>query len=362
MTHQLASGLRTLGHEPLVITNRWPKSLSKHESFDGLPVIRHTLRVPHRSVRGVAGWLLLSAATRREVIRDARVYGCDAVNVHCVSSNAEYAMAAAEALRLPLIVSLHGELSGDASNRYERDPRLRDRWRRLIDRAAVVTAPSAFTLAEGEGAYGMAFGERGRVIRNGVDMELFAGERTEPVGQRSVISFGRLVVNKGFDLLLEAWEALPAKIDARLVIGGDGPERVQLEQRAARSVRSGTISFAGRLERADVAQLLRSASVFVLPSRAEALGLTVLEAMAAGTPVVAAEVGGVPELVQDNQTGLLFSSGDADDLARVLAQCLEDPGAARQRADRARAVATANSWRDCVTDYESAYLAAGCAV
>jgi glycosyltransferase involved in cell wall biosynthesis len=355
VAEELASGLVRRGHVPVVYTNRWPKSLREEEDGDGARVLRRPFAVPHPSIRGVAGWLARSIPTRRELVRDARAHGCDLVNLHCVSSNAEYALAIAGALDVPLVVSVHGELSGDANDGFARDARLRRVWRQLIDAADLVTAPSAFTLAEAEAAYGSALGERGRVVRNGVDVELFAGDRRESADEPMVFALGRLVANKGFDLLLDAWDRLPATSSARLVIAGDGPAKAALRSRAAAARRPGSIRLAGSLDRAQVAATMRAATVFVLPSRAEALGLTVLEAMAAGTPVIASKVGGVPELVRDGETGALFADGDVTHLAQLLETRLADPGAGRAQAEQARSVASSLTWERCIDEFVDCY-------
>jgi glycogen(starch) synthase len=359
VSRQLAIGLKAAGHEPAVITNRWPKTLPDHDRIADIPVIRRSFRVPQRSLRGVGGWLVHSASTKRGVISDARQHQCDVVNLHCVSSNARYSLATSRALGVPLVVSLHGELSGDAANIYGRSPSLRRRWRRLLDAADFVTAPSAHTLREAEHIYSRSLRGRSRIIHNGVDLELFARPRL--VGGRPfVFAAGRLVQNKGFDLLIDAWERLSSTFaDTMLVIAGDGPQRAELERRIAASPSADRMYLVGALTRQDVADRMRAASAFVLPSRAEALGLVVLEAMAAGAPVVAADVGGVPELVQDRVNGLLFKSGDADGLADALAASLDDESESLARSETARATAAGMSWQACTDAFIASYFDAG---
>lgn len=358
VTRRLAAGLRAQGHSPTVITNRWPNSLPRADTIDALPVERHAFRVAHRSVRGLGGWLLYSRPTRRAVIASARAHRCDVVNVHCVSSNAGYALAAAQALSMPLVVSVHGELSGDAAQAYARSGSLRRMLRTLLARAAGVTAPSDYALTELEQFYGRPL-PGARVIRNGVDLELFGGAR--PVAaRRFVLAAGRLVRNKGFDLLIDAWASLPAHAaDVALVIAGDGPDLARLEGMAAASPAADRIEFVGRLSREDLASTMRAATAFVLASRAEAFPLVVLEAMAAGTPVVASAVGGVPEIVRDGDTGLLVPAGDAAALTDALVHVLTDEAAASRRAAAASAAVAGMTWQACTEQFVAAYAAAG---
>jgi glycosyltransferase involved in cell wall biosynthesis len=116
----------------------------------------------------------------------------------------------------------------------------------------------------------------------------------------------------------------------RAAIVGDGPDREAV---------AAELGDAGALlgERDDVAERLAQADVFVLSSRSEGLPLAILEAMAAGLPVVATAVGGIPELVADGETGLLVPPGDADALAGALRRLVADPGLRRRLGEAARA-------------------------
>jgi glycosyltransferase involved in cell wall biosynthesis len=143
---------------------------------------------------------------------------------------------------------------------------------------------------------------------------------------------GRLHRQKGVDLLLEAWAALPPSRPLLLVVG-DGPERPSLEERARRPDLAGSVRFTGWIP--GVGDLLADLSLLVLPSRWEGQPNVILEAMAAGTPVVAAATGGVPELVSPGETGTLIPPGDARALGEALAAILAEPGRARAMARRA---------------------------
>jgi len=305
-------------------------------------------------VRHLAGLTLHARSTRRQLIADVRRHRCDVVNIHCISSNARYALALSTALRVPLVVSLHGELTGDADDVYRRSPYLRRAWRQSIQQAAAITAPSAHTLEQAELFFGRSLQERAQVIRNGVDVDLF-NSAGRPVRDRIVVGVGRLVGVKGFDLLISAFARARHDLpNHRLVIAGDGPERRALEALADREA-PGRVTFTGRLDEAELASLVGRACLYVLSSRQEALGLTALEAMAAGTPVLAARTGGVPEIVVDGKTGILFDAGNVPDLAgRIVAAVRDAPGSA-SRALRALETARHHSWSACVNSYSNLY-------
>jgi glycosyltransferase involved in cell wall biosynthesis len=124
----------------------------------------------------------------------------------------------------------------------------------------------------------------------------------------------------------------------RLLLVGDGPMRGQLQELAVELGMAGQVEFAGA--RNDTPEMLRRMSVFVLPSVNEGISNTILEAMATGLPVVAGRVGGNPELVQHDITGLLYDPRESNALERALQSYLDDSGLRRAhgRAGRERAV------------------------
>ena len=169
-------------------------------------------------------------------------------------------------------------------------------------------------------------------IYNGVDLQRY--DHTEPCctlplefgmepGSKLVGVVARLEPEKGHPTLLEAWPAvLRAVPDAYLLVVGEGSEHEALE-RQARALRiAHRVVFTGR--RDDVPAVTAALDVAVLPSYREAQGLTILEAMALARPVVASNVGGIPEMVEDGVTGLLVEPHDAEGLAAAIVRLLSD--------------------------------------
>jgi glycosyltransferase involved in cell wall biosynthesis len=142
---------------------------------------------------------------------------------------------------------------------------------------------------------------------------------------RLILNVAHLGAEKGqSDLIAAAARIHAARPDARLAIVGEGKLRAKLERQAAMAS-GGKILFAGFWPPERISSLLAAATVFVLPSRQEGLGSVLLEAMAAGVPVVAASTGGIPEIVRDGVTGLLFPPGDSAALADAVIRLLNDP-------------------------------------
>jgi glycosyltransferase involved in cell wall biosynthesis len=176
-------------------------------------------------------------------------------------------------------------------------------------------------------------------ILNGVDTDHFKPPASPVAGPLRVLSVARMVPEKDHDILLAAFHlTAPAHPEAELWLVGDGPRLAALRELAQRLSISDSVKFISPRE--DLRPLLQQASLLVLSSRTEALPNVVLEAMAAGLPVVATRVGGVPELVEVKRTGWLVNPGDAPALAAALSQAASDPDArqAMGRAGRERAV------------------------
>ncbi len=202
-------------------------------------------------------------------------------------------------------------------------------------RAAKVTAVCDFTrraLIEKEGIPA----GRIEVIYNGVEMERFTGLDREECRRRwdlpddvpAVVQVGNLRAVKDHPTALKAWATAHQHVpDALLLLAGDGPDRAKLEALAEELGLSESVRFLGNVR--EIPSLLAAADVMLMTSVSEAHSVSLLEGMATGLPVVATDVGGIPETVADGETGLLAPRQDASGLAENLVSLLAD---ANQRA------------------------------
>ncbi len=188
------------------------------------------------------------------------------------------------------------------------------------------------------------------VVHNGVDAAAIAAEvaATDGAALREKHSIpadavvlgtvGRLVADKGVDVLLRAVAALDSRYPAlHCVIVGDGPDEARLRAVASEHGLAHRVTFAGFAE--DPYPWLAAFDIFVMPTLLEAFGMAALEAMAAGLPVVASNVGGLPEVITDNSDGLLFEPGNVSSLCDTLGWMLSEPALdARLRAQAAATV------------------------
>jgi len=185
------------------------------------------------------------------------------------------------------------------------------------------------------------------VVHCGMDHETYSGGG-EKAPVPTVLFVGRLRRYKGVDWLMRAFARTRRDVpDARLEIIGDGPDRARLEQMAARSGMGDAVRFLGFLPRDEKARRMRAAWVLVQPSPKEGWGLTVIEAGASGTAVVAADSPGLRDSVRRDVTGLLVPFGDDAGLADALARVLRDDALRGTLADAGRAWAARFTWPDC---------------
>ncbi len=174
------------------------------------------------------------------------------------------------------------------------------------------------------------------VLPNGVDIQQFQpGDRSSDRFALLVGGLDRAHHFKGIRVMIEALSKVP---DAQAVIVGDGDLRSEYEV-LAQQLAPGRIRFAGRVSPGELSDLYSRATVGVLPSttQGEAFGMVLIEAMAAGAPVIASNLPGVRTVVEHGQDGLLVEPGDVTGLADALNQLLSNPSRAREMGSRGRA-------------------------
>jgi glycosyltransferase involved in cell wall biosynthesis len=216
-------------------------------------------------------------------------------------------------------------------NIAEREVEPRAQWiQRLAFAAGVLpVAVSREVAASVRRLYGL---ERCQVIGNCIPTDLYGSPRLSRHEWRAregfadddalIVCVARFRAQKNHELLLEAFAQGPAlQRKAHLVLVGDGPLRYQLEQRAQQLDVASQVHFLGA--RADIPEVLTAMDIFALSSDYEGSPLSVVEAMAAGLPVVSTRAGGVPELVEDGREGLLVRTGDVAGLSTAMSFLLE---------------------------------------
>ncbi len=157
-------------------------------------------------------------------------------------------------------------------------------------------------------------------IYNGIDIhENFKKE--SKFSQKTIISAGRLVPWKGFDVLIEALSKMP---DWQLLIAGEGPDKGRLVEIVSKHKLEDRVNFLGKLDRADLFSKIYRSHVFALLSTFESFSFQVVEAMFVGTPVIAAKIGNLGEIIENEVNGILLEPRDIDSFIRYSKKIVED--------------------------------------
>ena len=353
VVRQTANEYRKRGIGVVVVTNRWPRSLRKQEILEGVPVYRLALRIAEGSLKARINFQISHKYIQRRVAKILLQHRINLLHVHCVSANGYYALTARKATSLPLVVTTHGERTMDASGIYRYSRCFNRILRTILAVADHVTACSRETLDDVERFSGKEFGGRANVIYGGISPEEF--ENLVPyVGERRyILGMGRLVPQKGFEILIEAFAK--SALDLDLLIAGEGPERRKLEQLVFTLGLRERVKFFGRADRKAATALFAGCRFFVTPSLQEPMGIVNLEAMAAGKAVIASRVGGIPEIVVDGETGMLFPVGDVVGLSERMNFLDNDDGIRLKMGQAGRLRSLKFRWSEIAEQYLAIY-------
>jgi glycosyltransferase involved in cell wall biosynthesis len=245
--------------------------------------------------------------------RELQRRGTNRLHNHFANSGATVGYLASNLVGVPWSFTMHGISETD----YPAGLTLG----RKIEAADFVACVSYFGRAQAMRLVSPEHWAKLHVVRCGLPVDELPARSAEGRVTR-LICVGRLSPEKGHAGLLQAFAALGGK--TVLVLVGDGPEEPQLRARAAALGIGDRVTFRGRLgERQTLEEIARS-DLLILPSFMEGLPIVLMEAMATGTPVVASRVAGIPELVANGETGLLFTPSRWDELAACMEQLVSD--------------------------------------
>ncbi len=322
MATELGIALAARGHEIHFITYAQPFRLPAY-----LPrVFFHEVDVGRYPLFEYPPYDLALAVRMHAVVRSAKL---DVLHCHYAIPHATSAWIAREMLRetgedVALVTTLHGT---DITI-VGQDPSYYAITKFSIEKSDRITAVSEHLQRETVTAFGCT-GCTVDVIHNFIDPAVY--DRTRYPGALSgmVASPGKVLMHisnfravKRTADVIRVFAGVSAAIPATLVMVGDGPDRGLAQEEANRLGIADRVQFLGRIE--NVAPLLASADLFLLPSENESFGLSALEALACGVPVVASCAGGIPEVVRDGVTGALCPVGDVDGMASAATYILSD--------------------------------------
>jgi glycogen(starch) synthase len=318
--------LRERGYEFVVVTRQDDPDLPEEDHYQGIRVYRFP------GCKALAeGNVDQLMYVRFQVKSLKQTFEPDLVHINSLGPSALFYFDTAKAAHpVPSLVTLHGE------RHLVNQPNLL--IQDILRSADWVTACSAALLEHGRQLVPEII-PHSSVIYNGLSL---------PSVLPSPLSFdppvllcvGRLVAEKGFDLALEAFTSIVDRFPVvRLAIVGDGPVRSDLEKRASELGIDGLVTFLGQVTPDNVMAILNKATIVIIPSREEAFSLVALEAALMARPVVATNVGGLPEVVVQKKTGFLVEQDDSGALAEAIEFLLKHPKTATEmgKASRRRA-------------------------
>lgn len=236
--------------------------------------------------------------------------------------------------RIPLVATIHATEVGRRNGLhtdYERMIHQTENW--LVSESWRTICCSQFMAAQVKWAFGLS-SDKIRIIPNGVDVSIFGREfdkvefrkRFALPEEKIVLFVGRLVYEKGVQTVINAIPIILARVNAKFVIVGDGGMRDHLIHQVANMRLSHKTVFTGFLDEDTLTKLYQIADVCIVPSLYEPFGITALEAMAAKTPLVVSNTGGLSEIVEHDRTGTKIFAGNVDSVAWGITRVLLDPG------------------------------------
>jgi glycogen(starch) synthase len=336
--------LQKRGHELVVITSHGELDLPDESEFNGIPVHRFPF------------WKVLARRDLKEILKVQRqvaelkkTFQPDLVHLHFPGHIAYFHLNTLTAHPAPTLLTVHTDfygLRGEPNTLFGQ----------TIRSATWVNAVSKATLFDTVQIVPDII-NRSSVIYNGLEAPQIRPQPL-PFDQPQILCLGRLAQEKGIDLAINAFASIHSDFpNARLVIAGDGPAKSELEsQTAALGLQSKT-KFTGWIQPENVPELVNQSTVVVMPSRyREPFGLVAIEAGQMGRPVVATHVGGLPEVVIHQETGLVCEKESSTALAEAIAFLLDNPERASEMGEmgRKRALEVFNL-ENFVENYETLY-------
>ncbi len=321
-TQEISERLVKDGHEVHVITGSWLK-LKWRENINGVHVHRvPSLLIPYLSLPSTIPGMSLAALSRK----------CDIIHAHLAFPSGFVGALLKNITDTPLITTVQGGDLGiyPHSGIGRLFPLVSPLISYALRNSDCITAISGYLKKR---AIDLG-GKNVKLVRNGTDTKKFKpGVRAKTLtekytlgGHPRLLTVSRLVPKNGVHHLIAAFfHILRDFPNASLLIAGDGPERKSLQKQVRDLGLSEHVNFLGYVDHNEIPYLMNASDLFIRTSLEEGLGIVFTEAMACGKPVIATNVGGIPDVVIDGKTGILVEPGDIAGIAEAIKKILSSP-------------------------------------
>lgn len=345
-TYNIARALVQMGHEVHIITSL-DKGLPCESAEAGFYI--HRVKVIHKPI-------LFALSFSMPAFLAVKKIGPDIVHAQAIPMGL-YALLIKKLVKIPYLVYSHSELHLSKT--------LKARiLKTIVSKLALRNANAVIALTNNmEEDISRVYDGSILVIPNGVDLNRFDNLNRDSIrkklgyetNERVVLYLGNLRPEKGVKYLVESMDMIPQAKRPRLLIVGDGSEKRELERTTQRLGLGKYINFAGKVPSQSVPEYMIASDVFVLPSLSEGFPLVILEAMAAGLPIVATRVCGIPEIIENGKNGLLVEPGYPKEIAEKILLLLESKELTAQIFKNNREKAKQYSWEAVCHHLEAVY-------
>lgn len=350
---QLAKCLISKGHPTIIITERWPRNLPEYELYEGIPVYRVPFRTPSTNLKSRISYPLTHLIIKNRVKRIIEQFKPGLLHIQCIGGNAFYARLAKKSLDIPLFVTTQGDLSLYDGGLYLGSPFMDKELPKVIRAGDYLTACSDHTLQEMINKMGGVQCPN-QPIHNGISTKEFSTATPHSHPRPYILGLGRHIPKKGFDVLLRAFAQANIP-DHDLILAGSGEEETSLKQLTKELGITDRVHFFGMANRQQAMALFKGCEFYVLPSRKEPQGIVLLEAMISQKAVIATNVGGIPEVLIDGETGILVPSEDPTALAAAMKKMATDQETRERMATKGYQRSLDYDWENITNQYIEAY-------
>jgi glycosyltransferase involved in cell wall biosynthesis len=302
--------------ESVVLTKKWPGTLADHEEHKGIKIQRIISARTKDDFLAVVEWLKKNNSKIKADI------------IHVIGIRRPLPLIGlllSKWWKVPLICTVAG---GDIPDKI--DPEPKKVWEEGKDFIPNVLRQSDYVNCVSKSLTNdlkelMPDLKNIETLYAGMDFSIIHNSKIEKIKEQYIFSLRRLDPSKGIDILIKAFNLIKDKFPKLyLVIAGEGSEEKNLKTLVDNFSLNDRVIFIGTVKIERGISLLKGATLTVVPSLSEGGGLVNIEAQAAGCPVIASRVGGIPEYVKDNESGLLFEPGNYEELAEKISQLLSD--------------------------------------